>query len=134
MAWNIWSKKRQKDLWGDMDKSIGMQEFYNKSFSERGQAGKKNNLLKKKISNAWVKNWDAETSAWATEQVSTISKDFKMTRFILWWQKKKKKERKLENQHIIKKSAYILRQVFNSVAPPPPNLNKYTAFFQNLWK
>ena len=48
MAWNIWSKKRQKDLWGDMDKSIGMQEFYNKSFSERGQAGKKNNLLKKK--------------------------------------------------------------------------------------
>ena len=33
-----------------MDKSIGMLEFYNKSSSERGQAGKKkiNNLLKKK--------------------------------------------------------------------------------------
>ena len=108
MAWNIWSKKRQKDLWGDMDKSIGMQEFYNKSFSERGQAGKKNNLLKKKISNAWVKNWDAETSAWATEQVSTISKDFKMTRCILWWQKKKKKGKKTGKSAYNKKiSIYI---------------------------
>lgn len=68
-----------------MDKSIAMLEFYNKSSSERGKAGKKKNLLKK-ISDAWLENWDAETSAWITEQVSTISKDFKMTRYILWSQ------------------------------------------------
>ena len=94
-----------------MDKSIGMLEFCNKSSSERGQAGKKkiNNLLKKYISNAWVKNWDAKTLAWTTEPVSTISKDFKMTRYILWSQLKNKKitKNQLVKKYMLDKSAYI---------------------------